>query len=197
MTSAWSERLRIRPIERPWTSRGYLPHFDHVGETQHIVFRLVDSLPARLMAELDCTSPRAKADLCDQALDAGHGARWLSDPRIASEVDAALRFGDGARYHLDAWCVMPTHVHVMARFSSAGAMARVVHDWKSFTARRANALLRRSGAFWAREYFDRAARSEEDAGRMIDYVEANPVTAHLCSTPEDWPFSSARFREGR
>jgi len=38
-------------------------------------------------------------------------------------------------------------------------------------------------------------RSEEQEKTAIRYVENNPVKAKLCRAGEDWPFSSARFRD--
>jgi len=38
-------------------------------------------------------------------------------------------------------------------------------------------------------------RSTEQEKTAIRYVESNPVKAKLCRTAEDWPYSSARFRD--
>ena len=85
----------------------------------------------------------------------------------------------------------PTHVHVLAAQVEGWSLASVIHSWKSFTANRANTLLARQGSFWARDYFDRAMRDEAQAERAHLYIEANPVTAGLCASPRDWPWSSA------
>lgn len=45
---------------------------------------------------------------------------------------------------------MPTHVHVLALQLEGWPLYEVVHSWKSFTAHAANALLGRTGPFWAR-----------------------------------------------
>jgi hypothetical protein len=177
-----------------WRSRGYTPHFDGPGELQHIVFRLADSLPVKVVAELRNTSAEHRLEAAEAELDAGTGARTLADPRIANLVNGALRHFDGRRYELVAWCVMPTHVHVLALQVEGWPLSGVVHSWKSFTAHAANALLGRSGPFWARDYFDRGMRSERQAEYAAAYIEANPVAAHLCALPEDWPWSSAACR---
>ena len=44
------------------------------------------------------------------------------------------------------------------------------------------------------DYFDRYIRNLIHYERTILYIEKNPVKAKLCRTPEEWPFSSARFR---
>jgi hypothetical protein len=42
------------------------------------------------------------------------------------------------------------------------ALAEILHARKSFSATRANRLLRRSGEFWQREYYDHLVRSEKE-----------------------------------
>ena len=37
-------------------------------------------------------------------------------------------------------------------------------------------------------------RDAEQTVKAVRYIENNPVKAKLCRAPEDWPFSSARFR---
>jgi len=70
-------------------------------------------------------------------------------------------------------------------------LAAVVNGWKSFSARRINELLRRRGALWQREYWDRFIRDEQHYQRAVAYVHENPVKAGLVSRAEDWPWSSA------
>ncbi|MGH9835554.1 MAG: transposase [Blastocatellia bacterium] len=41
------------------------------------------------------------------------GPLWLYEERIAQIVDEALRHRDGKVYRLDAYCVMPNHVHAV------------------------------------------------------------------------------------
>lgn len=44
--------------------------------------------------------------------------------------------------------------------------------------------------------FDRNIFREKSIPAIIDYIENNPVRRGLVSTPSDWPWSSARFRQG-
>jgi hypothetical protein len=38
-------------------------------------------------------------------------------------------------------------------------------------------------------------RDEGQERKAVRYIENNSVKAGMCRTPEDWPFSSARFRD--
>jgi REP element-mobilizing transposase RayT len=179
---------------RGWHSRGYLPHFDSPETIQFVTFRLADSLPRAVVEAL-----RTREDaiqLIHERLDAGAGACWLGQPDVASLVQASLLHFDGNRYRLLAWCLMQNHVHAIVEIVTNHSSSDIVRSWKSFTARRANELLGRSGSFWHPDYFDRYMRNEHHLARTIDYVENNPVKAGLAASADDWSWSSAQFRKG-
>jgi putative DNA methylase len=89
---------------------------------------------------------------------------------------------------------MPNHVHALIETCRGCTLDRVVHAWKSFTAHAGNRLLKRTGRFWAPEYFDRYMRDDHQFAATCAYIEENPVKAGLCSSPADWPYSSASRR---
>jgi REP element-mobilizing transposase RayT len=187
---------------RGWHSRGYLPHLDEHGRIQAITFRLADSLPRQLieswadeLARMPPNQARTEqAKRVADALDSGLGACWLRQPELADMVETALMYFDGVRYHLLAWCVMPNHVHVLFEPLDGYALDGIIRSWKTFTAKQCNLLIKRSGTFWARDYFDRFIRDESHLARTADYIENNPVKANLVESPEAWPWSSARKR---
>jgi len=190
----------------PWRSRGYIPHFDRPGLVQSITFRLYDAVPEAVMqrwkTELGWIESLAAGDprqielrkRIDKYEDAGHGACWLSDERIAAMVeDTLLRFDD-RRYRICSWCVMPNHVHTTVEIWEGWSLAGVLHSWKSYTAHEANKLLDRLGKFWFREYHDRFIRDENHLANAVTYVESNPVAAGLVKAKEEWKWSSASRR---
>jgi REP element-mobilizing transposase RayT len=120
----------------------------------------------------------------------------LKDHAAAKIVENSILFGTPERYDLFAWCVMSNHVHVLLR--PHWLYAKVVQGIKGFTAHEINVLQNARGrTFWQDECYDHWARDGEELLRIIDYIENNPVVAGLCSRPEDWPWSSARFRKQR
>jgi len=90
---------------------------------------------------------------------------------------------------------MPNHVHAVIDGPGDYSLGDIVRSWKSFSARRANAQLRRSGSFWRAAYFDRYMRDEDHLARTIEYVEENPVKAGLVGLATDWAWSSGRARK--
>ncbi len=128
----------------------------------------------------------------EQYLDKGQGECWLKQPDIARLVADALRFFEGQRYHLSAWVIMPTHVHVVFWPMPNYAVSEILKSWKGYTGRVANRLLQRAGqTFWQPEAFDHWVRNDEEHARCCSYVVHNPVKAHLCIRPQDWRWSSA------
>ncbi len=204
-----SDTSNDKTEHRSWHSRGYLPHFDEAGVIQFVTFRLSDSLPADVLAEwareyftVDSalTSSNRAALLrrrIERYLDQGQGKCWLREERIANTVESALLKFDGKRYRQLAWVVMPNHVHTLFEVFDGFPMDRVVHSWKSFTAKQANKLLGRRGRFWAVDYFDRYIRDDEHLAATIAYIEENPVKAGLVNVAGDWRWGSAARRIGR
>jgi REP element-mobilizing transposase RayT len=115
----------------------------------------------------------------EKYLDAGYGACHLAKEEIAELVATALRYFDGDRYRLHAWCVMPNHVHVVVQPFSAWTLERVLQNWKSFTAKVANRALARTSVFWQQESYDHLIRDTLDYTRAIAYVLMNPEAAKL------------------
>ncbi|MCI0698229.1 hypothetical protein L0337_40260 [candidate division KSB1 bacterium] len=75
------------------------------------------------------------------------------------------------------------------------SLARIYHSLKSYTSKKANAILERSGKFWQIESYDHWIRDEQEFWRVIEYIENNPVKVGLCQKPEDWKWSSASKRK--
>ena len=191
-----------------WHSRGYFPHFDGAGVTQHVCFHLFDSLPQSLLEQwreelhrLGASQglhgndlQRERRKRIHDSLDSGYGSCFLREDRIAVIVENALLHFDGQRYALHAWCIMPNHVHTLFTPLVGFTMSKIVHSWKSFTAHECNKVLSRTGQFWEREPFDRYIRNARHFRHALIYIESNPVKAGLCEKPTDWRWSSARRR---
>jgi len=205
-----------------WHERGYLPHCDKPGLIQFVTFRLEDSMPITKRGEWDhllkIEDNKEKRTRLEEYLDRGVGACHLRNTNIAKIAEDSLLHFHNEQYELLAWCVMPNHVHVLVHIWDR-PLHKIVQSWKSYSARKAlkrlhpverRALARpesvntpqhtptqRSAlrSFWQREYWDTFMRDKEQERTAIRYIENNPTKSKLCKSPEDWPFSSARFRD--
>jgi REP element-mobilizing transposase RayT len=144
----------------------------------------------------------------ERTLDLQPAVRWLARADLANLVTEAIRHGDGSQYHLLAYVVMPSHVHIVFRPAEPEdnlfvtpehcstsrvrtPRQRIMHSIRSYSGRACNRLVGRTGTFWQHECYDRWLRDDDDISRAVEYVIHNPVAAGLCRRAEDWPFSSA------
>jgi len=191
-----------------------LPHYQPPGGTFFITFRLAGSLPKeimeRLSAEADCQIGELKINpgsldytdklrklqkilfsRWDTELDKNkNGPMYLEKPEIAEIVKNAIHFLDGKQYILDAFCIMPNHVHIVFTPLTAGgdyfSISKILHTLKRFTAREANIVLNRPGQFWQHESYDHVIRDDGELENIISYVLMNPIKAGL---KPNWVYS--------
>jgi putative DNA methylase len=184
---------------RGWHQRGYLPHFDAPGVTQFVTFQLHDSFPVTrraewepIMREPDDSAKRRKLEAW---LDRGHGECRLRRRHVAELAEKVLLETDGRDYRMQAWVIMPNHVHLVVDVWNV-PLAKLVGGWKGKSSRLANVLMHRSGRCWQEDYFDTLIRDDAHLKRAIRYTEQNPVKAFLAQASRDWPWGSACRRDG-
>ncbi|MDP8981644.1 MAG: transposase [Acidobacteriota bacterium] len=120
------------------------------------------------------------------------GPLWLKDERVAHCVVDAFRYGERelSLYELQAWVLIANHVHILI-YPKAN-LSRITKSIKNFSARRANAILGRTGhPFWQDESYDHWVRGADEEVTIVRYIEDNPVVAGLVGSSEDWRWSSA------
>jgi len=90
-----------------------------------------------------------------------------------------------------AWCLMPSHVHLILVPSDADGLRRALARVHRVYAGAIHARKRRTGHFWQGR-FAAVAMDEGHLAAAFRYVLHNPVRARLVSRAEDWPWSSLR-----
>ena len=193
--------LPVTPEIKDWHRRFHsVPHRENKA-LQSITFRLYDSLPKEVIEEIKLKLDiNEDDDSCDsiqyQRLrqkiaeyeDAGYGQCFLRDERIAAIMQDTLKHFDGERYQLMCWCIMPNHVHVLIEVNEGWSLSRIMHGWRSYTAKEANRILGRTGKFWMEEYYDRYIRDDNHLQQTINYILNNPANAGL----DEWPWVGER-----
>ena len=184
--------------------RNRMPHWDAQHAIYFLTFTLFDAIPSSvaeaLAAEAEAQREHIRtvrgfvtarenvainqwlAAKIGNTLDDCHGSCFMREGAVARIVANALTHFDTRRYELLCWCVMPNHVHIV--LTPLEPVDRILHSWKSFTSKRCNSVLRRSGSFWRDDYHDRCVRDSAELSRTIDYVLNNPAGAGL----NHWPF---------
>jgi putative transposase len=98
-------------------------------------------------------------------------------------------------FHIDAWVVLPDHMHCLwtlppddadfpARWQSIkAAFSRSVPPAQD---RRPSLIRKRETGIWQRRYWEHTIRDEQDYAAHIDYIHFNPVKHGLAAHPADW-----------
>jgi putative transposase len=190
-----------------------LPHFQPAGATLFITFRLKESLPKIVIKTLIIDQQNKELEISkianlqarekavylyqkeifnkfDKELDnTCQGPRWLADPRIAEMVCRSLHYLDGRKYSLEAYCLMPNHVHLVCNplnnEDGVIPMSDIMKSLKGYTARQANQILGHKGAFWQHESYDHVVRDNSEFIRIVNYVLDNPARSGL---PARWVY---------
>lgn len=190
-----------------------LPHIQIAGSTYFITFRLVNSLPLEALARLAEERqeinqlPQSQKEAANQAwftqyddyLDrALSGDLHLKNQQIADMVADSIHFRDGKVYDLISYCIMFNHVHLICtpllkEKDIYFGLAEILHSLKRHTAREANKILQRNGAFWQDESYDHFIRNESELERTVKYVLYNPVKANLVKESTDWKWSYCKY----
>ena len=171
---------------------GNLPHWRQEGVQYFVTWRTLDSMPKDRVALWaadreawlrDHPQPherKAETDYdrlfnvrWEKWLDQSHGECLFQRADLRQLVWDALRHFDKTRYRLGEFVVAPNHVHVLVIPLGGHTLSAVVQNWKSYCTHEINKTLRRTGAFWAKEYFDHVVRSPKEQERIEEYIRAH------------------------
>ena len=116
-------------------------------------------------------------------LDDCRGACPFREPPARQVVVDVLHKLDGQPdgYALDAYVVMPNHVHVLVAPSGETGLSGITKVWKRVSAHWVNRLLGRRGALWQHESWDHMVRSPQYLEHYRRYIRENP--GHLPIVP--------------
>ena len=107
------------------------------------------------------------------------GACHLRRPNVRAEVELCLLHFDGKRYDVDAFVLMPNHVHAMIAPGEGHDLSNILQGIKGISANACNKLLGRKSAFWMDESYDHIIRDAEELAAFRNYIAGNPAKAGL------------------
>jgi putative transposase len=91
------------------------------------------------------------------------------------------------RYQLHAFVLMPDHVHLLLTPAPDVSIEKAMQFIKGGFSFR----LKSKFPVWEKSFTLRRIEDPCDYETHRNYIHANPVQAHLCPQPEDFPWSSA------
>ncbi|MBV8398555.1 MAG: transposase [Acetobacteraceae bacterium] len=121
--------------------------------------------------------------------------------RIDILRDAVRRVRARAPFLIDAWVVLPDHMHCLwtlppgdADFPRRWRAIKIafVKDLPAGESRSPVMTSRGERGIWQRRYWEHTIRDDRDFAAHMDYPHFNPVKHGLVEDPADWPYSSFR-----
>ena len=120
------------------------------------------------------------------------GARFFEEEAEAQALVDLLREvkrRDGLLVY--AWCVLPTHYHVLIRTTSRPLWRSLVTVQVRYS-KSVNRRHRVRGPVWQSRYKAKLVEDQRYFDQLVVYVHLNPVAAGLVSDPGEWPWSGHR-----
>jgi len=95
----------------------------------------------------------------------------------------------GSAYLLHEFVIMTDHFHVL--ITPRPSLGKAVQFIKGGFSYRAKKELASNMEVWQRGFQDHRIRDAADYDVHVKYIRENPLRKHLCTTPQDYPYSSA------
>lgn len=115
----------------------------------------------------------------------------MQDAFLIALEQTRLRF----EMRVYGYVVMPEHVHLLVSEPAESKLPRALQLLKTtvaLQARKENRRIAGETPFWQARYFDHNVRNQAGFVTQLRYIHRNPVKRGLCSSSEDWPWSSFR-----
>jgi putative transposase len=113
--------------------------------------------------------------------------------------DAVRKAKAKAPFHIDAWVVLPDHMHCMWTLppGDCGFSARWQWIKTDFSkrvprgeGRSASRASKGERGIWQRRFWEHAIRDDDDYGTHMDYIHFNPVKHGFVPNAADWKYST-------
>jgi putative transposase len=105
-------------------------------------------------------------------------------------LDCLRRSSEKYGVTVNAYCLMPDHVHLLVEIPKGVSLEAFVRHFKQVSS---HALKRKTGfEAWQISYYDHILRNEESMLDVACYIWDNPVRKGLVSGRAEYPFSEPR-----
>ena len=109
-------------------------------------------------------------------------------PKLAEKLSATIQDVSATRGTIvNAWCIMPDHVHLLVQDSDIVAFVRMLKGKATPYGRR----LEPGRKLWQRSFYDHAVRAEEKMIDVARYIFQNPIRASLVTSASEYPWSGS------
>ncbi len=107
--------------------------------------------------------------------------------RIVEEMIAS-----GRKIDIIAYCIMPTHLHLVLRQLVENGIADFMHRALDSYSRYFNVTHKRKGPLLESRFKGRRVENDDDLLHVSRYIHLNPVSENRVKSPKEWGYSSYR-----
>jgi putative transposase len=111
---------------------------------------------------------------------------------LATLRELKIRYGVAVH----AFCLMTNHVHLLMTPREADGLGKVMKRLAGRQTRHNNRLEGRTGTLWEGRYKSSVVQRDDYLLACCRYIELNPVRARIVTDPQDYRWSSCRYRLG-
>jgi putative transposase len=106
-------------------------------------------------------------------------------------VEVLKHYEQEGRYEMDAYVVMPDHLHLLLSPVDGITIERTVQYVKGGFSFRLRLVEKWNGPVWQESFTQHRVRDLHDYESHLTYIHANPVRARLVENIQEYPYSSA------
>jgi REP element-mobilizing transposase RayT len=149
----------------------HLQHVDLLEHYQFITFRTQDSVDNFLQRLGQCDLSSSKKQFAmDRYLDQSINGAYLKGDVLLILYNY-LKQKEGDLYDLEAFCIMPNHVHLLIK--PLHKLSKVMQCIKGGSAKLINQQLDQKGVFWFADYYDKLVCDEVHFKLVYEYIRNN------------------------
>lgn len=112
-------------------------------------------------------------------------------------IETLREFKERFGVEVYAFCLMTNHVHLLLSPRESSSLAKLMKRLGGRQTRYCNRLEGRTGTLWEGRYKSSLVARDNYLLACSRYIEMNPVRARIVADPQDYAWSSCRYRLGR
>jgi putative transposase len=119
---------------------------------------------------------------------------FLEDVDFETYLQMLLHYKRKYAFKLYAYCLMPNHIHLIIEVKRVNDLAKIIQGVSLTYTLWFNKKYGKVGHLWQGRFKNKVIQKDRYLIDCLSYVEYNPVRASLTSSPNDYRWSSWKYR---
>ena len=121
-------------------------------------------------------------------------ALFKADPLARLFLDTLARYREQGRFQVHEFVLMPDHFHALITPAPDVSLEKAVQLVKGGFSFRVKRELGLTLEIWQEGFTEHRVKGVDDFERHTNYIQENPVRAHLAKNPVEYPYGSEVVR---